>query len=170
MNYLGIKKIESTATVKELNALLANYNIYYQNLRNFHWNLTGENFFDLHAKFEELYNDAKVKIDEIAERILTLRFHPLSNFSEYLQEGDIQEAGHIEEDWLMVKMILENHRSLITTMRKVIKAAQKAGDEGTIDLVSGFLSSLEKRSWILDAWLSTKVKPMPGQVTHFHNQ
>ncbi len=160
MDYLGIDKIESTATVKQLNILLANYNIYYQNLRNFHWNLTGENFFDLHAKFEDLYNDAKEKIDEIAERILTLRFRPLSNFSDYLQEGSIEEAGKVQEDWLMVKMILENHRSLITSMRKVIEAADKANDEGTIDMVGGFLSSLEKRSWMLDSWLATKKRPV----------
>ena len=70
-------------TVVELNTLLADYHIYYQNLRNFHWNILGDNFFELHEKFEELYTDARVKIDEIAERILTLRYHPMSNLKDF---------------------------------------------------------------------------------------
>ena len=82
MNYLNIKEENILPVVVELNKLLADYHIYYQKLRNFHWNVSGENFFDLHEQFEELYNDAKIKIDEIAERVLTLRYHPISNLSE----------------------------------------------------------------------------------------
>ena len=156
MNYLGINKHESTNTVKELNLLLACYNVYYQNLRNFHWNVEGENFFDLHAKFEELYTDARIKVDEIAERILTLRHRPMSNMSNYLRKSKVKEAGKVNGDREMVKVILHNHQTLISCMRNVIEAANQANDEGTIDMVGSFLSELEKKSWMLDAWHANK--------------
>ena len=91
MNYLNMDEEKLLPVIIELNTLLADYHMYYQKLRNFHWNILGKNFFDLHEKFEELYTDARVKIDEIAERILTLRYHPVSNYSEYLKMSNIDE-------------------------------------------------------------------------------
>lgn len=157
MNYLGMDREKVEGTVKELNTLLANYHLYYQNLRNFHWNIQGENFLDLHEKFEQLYDDARLKIDEIAERILTLRMRPVSQFSDYLDRADVKEAGRVEDDIEMVNVILENHRIIIENMRRVIKSADSVSDEGTIDMIGGFLSNLEKVSWMLDAWRSQKV-------------
>lgn len=152
MNYLGIEKEKLVTTVKKLNSLLANYHVYYQNLRNFHWNVNGENFFDLHTLFEDLYNDAKVNIDDIAERILALRMRPISNMSEYLRTSEIREAGTAADDKEMVATLLDNHRVLIQDMREIIRAASNAGDEGTIDLIGGMLRLIEKKSWMLDAW------------------
>jgi len=152
MNYLGFKKEEIIPVVKELNILLSNYHVYYQNLRNFHWNIKGENFFDLHNQFEDLYNDARLKIDEIAERILTLRNRPLSRFTDYLEVGTVAEAGKEEDDREMVLTILENHQILIQSLRSVIENAAKVSDEGTIDMAGSFLENLEKKSWMLDAW------------------
>lgn len=152
-------KSKVEATVNELNTLLANYHLYYQNLRNFHWNIQGENFLDLHEKFEQLYDDARVKIDEIAERILTLRMRPLSQFSDYLDRAEVGEAGRIENDAEMVRIILDNHRIIIENMRRTIDAADEVSDEGTIDMVGGFLSNLEKVSWMLDAWLTSQKVP-----------
>lgn len=152
MNYLGFDKSKVETTVKNLNQLLANYHIYYQNLRNFHWNIKGENFFELHGKFEELYNDARLKIDQIAERILTLRHRPMSTFSAYLDSAEIQENHGKLKDREMVKSLLENHRILIANFRKTIKSASKAGDEGTVDMIGSFLENIEKSSWMLDAW------------------
>jgi starvation-inducible DNA-binding protein len=160
MNYLGIEKSSLNKTIKELNQLLANYHIYYQNLRNFHWNIEGENFFDLHEKFEELYNDAREKIDEIAERILILRARPLSEYSSYLDHADVREAGKIGEDRRMVQIILENHAEIISNMRSVLRAAEESQDEGTIDMVGGFLENIEKKSWMLDAWMTRKTEPV----------
>ncbi|NNF34558.1 MAG: DNA starvation/stationary phase protection protein [Saprospiraceae bacterium] len=153
MNYIGIKpnNVEKTAT--QLNKLLSNYHVYYQNLRNYHWNISGEHFFDLHEKFEELYNEAKVNIDEIAERILTLRKKPTSTLKEYLEEADIKEMPTLDSNE-MVKNIIQNHAQLIDNMRNVIECAGEANDEGTIDMVGGFLASVEKKSWMLDAWLA----------------
>lgn len=163
MNYLGIDKKKLSETVKQLNQLLANYHVYYQNLRNFHWNVDGENFFDLHVQFEALYTDARLKIDEIAERILTLRYRPTSNMSEYLQNSEITEAGKVATDREMVSIVLENHTKLIHSMRNVLKAADESADEGSIDMVAGFLSSLEKKSWMLDAWHTRKIEPVTVQ-------
>ncbi len=152
MNYLNLDKKKNTNTVNELNTLLADYHLYYQKLRNFHWNIVGKSFFDLHQKFEEMYDDAKLKVDEIAERILTLRFQPISNFSEYLKLSNLKESPADLTDAKMVDTLLEDHAVLIQQMRKVVDTANKAGDEGTIDLIGAYIRELEKISWMLDAW------------------
>ena len=152
MNYLGLDENKTVNTVKELNVLLADYHLYYQKLRNFHWNVMGENFFDLHVKFEELYEDAKTKVDEIAERILTLRFQPTSNLSDYLEISSIKESPSNLSDSEMIKTLLNDHGILLIQLRKVSEIAQKGGDDGTMDLIGGYIGELEKTSWMLDAW------------------
>ncbi|MCA0153084.1 Dps family protein [Winogradskyella vincentii] len=152
MNYLNINDEKLLPTVVELNTLLADYHIYYQNLRNFHWNILGENFFELHEKFEELYIEARDKIDEIAERILTLRYHPMSNLKDYLKTSSIEEVSSKLTDVQMVKAILENHGVLLKQMSKVVKKAEETNDEGTIDLIGAYIRELEKSSWMLDAF------------------
>lgn len=152
MSYLGLDEKKTTKTVKELNVLLADYHLYYQKLRNFHWNVIGKNFFDLHEKFEELYDDAKIKVDEIAERILTLRFQPTSNLSDYLEASNIKESSSDLTDTKMIETLLKDHGTLLDQMRKVIEVADKGGDEGTIDLIGAYIRELEKTSWMLDAW------------------
>lgn len=159
MNYLGIQSKNLKPVVDGLNLLLSNYQVYYQNLRAFHWNVEGQNFFELHRVFEELYNDAKIRIDDIAERILTLRHRPLSSMSAYLEKSKIDEAKSQMEDDQMVKTILENHRELILIMRGVLHEAGEVNDEGTIDLIAGFLGEIEKKSWMLDAWKSKVLSP-----------
>lgn len=152
MNYLNLNKEKTAKTVSQLNILLADYHLYYQKLRNFHWNVIGSNFFDLHIKFEEMYDDAKLKIDEIAERILTLRYQPMSNFSEYLKLSNLQESNADKADKEMIKALLEDHGKLLKQMRKVVATADEASDEGTIDLIGSYIRELEKTSWMLDAW------------------
>lgn len=152
MHYLNIKEEKLLPVVVELNTLLADYHLYYQKLRNFHWNILGRNFFDLHEKFEHLYEDARTKIDEIAERILTLRYHPMSNLSAYLQASSIKESDTNLRDSEMVTEILKSHSILLRQMSKVVKEADSVGDEGTIDLIGAYIRELEKTSWMLDAW------------------
>lgn len=152
MNYLGLDDKKTANTVKELNILLADYHLYYQKLRNFHWNVIGKSFFDLHEKFEELYDDAKLKVDEIAERILTLRYQPYSNLSDYLKTANVKESKSDLSDSQMIKTLLEDHGTILKQLRKVAEFADKGGDEGTIDLIGGYIGELEKTSWMLDAW------------------
>jgi len=152
MNYLGLDEKKTLNTVKELNVLLADYHLYYQKLRNFHWNVMGKNFFDLHVKFEELYEDAKIKVDDIAERVLTLRFQPTSNLSDYLEISSIKESPSNISDSDMINTLLNDHGILLKQLRKVSESAEKGGDDGTIDLMGGYIRELEKTSWMLDAW------------------
>ncbi|WP_010135418.1 Dps family protein [Ochrovirga pacifica] len=152
MNYLTQDNEKLISVVSELNELLADYHIYYQKLRNFHWNVEGRNFFDLHEKFEQMYNDARTKIDEIAERILTLRYHPVSKYSDYLEISSLQESDSLISDKDMVHFLLEDHKSLIEKMTSVLKACEEAEDEGTIDMIGAYIRELEKSSWMLNAW------------------
>jgi starvation-inducible DNA-binding protein len=152
MSYLGLDTKKTSSTVQELNVLLADYHLYYQKLRNYHWNVIGKNFFDLHEKFEELYDDAKIKVDEIAERILTLRYQPTSNLSEYLEKSNLKESKSDLTDSQMIKNLLEDHGTILKQMRKVVEVADEGGDEGTIDLIGAYIRELEKTSWMLDAW------------------
>lgn len=152
MSYLNMKDEKLIPVVMELNSLLADYNIYYQKLRSFHWNVLGKNFFDLHVQFENMYNDAKIKIDEIAERILTLRHHPVSKFSDYLKIASIQEASIMVTDQEIVETLLNDHKIMLSLMVDVTTKAESAGDEGTIDLVGAYIRELEKTSWMLNAW------------------
>ena len=152
MNYLNLDKSKTENTVKELNILLSDYHLYYQKLRNYHWNIVGHHFFDLHEQFEVMYDDAKLKVDEIAERILTLRFQPESNLSTYLRLSNIKESTDEKSDIDMVQDLLHDHGIIISQMRKVIEVADSNSDEGTIDLIGAYIRELEKTSWMLDAW------------------
>ncbi len=138
----------------QLNELLCSYSVYYQNLRTFHWHVKGHHFFDLHRIFEELYNDAKINIDEIAERILTIGGKPVGHMSVYVEKSKIEEPKQEMRDEEMVKVIRENLMILIRQMRGVIHEASEAKDEGTVDIISGMLSTVEKQNWMLGAWQS----------------
>ncbi|MEL6668157.1 MAG: ferritin-like domain-containing protein, partial [Bacteroidota bacterium] len=94
--------------------------------------------------------------DEIAERILTLRQRPMSTLSDYLNEATVEEYGEVTNSDEMVGKILENHAVIIQSMRNVLREADNISDEGTIDMVGGFLSDIEKSSWMLDAWLMNR--------------
>src|SRR5699024_11049931 len=126
MDYLNLDDEKVKLTVDELDLLLADYNMYYQKLRNFHWNVVGSYFFDLHEQFEDMYEDAKTKVDEIAERILTLRYQPTSNFSDYLTMSNLEESPSKLEDKDMVETLLKDHGKLLIQMRKVLDAADAA--------------------------------------------
>ncbi|WP_430810313.1 MULTISPECIES: Dps family protein [unclassified Carboxylicivirga] len=151
---LGLKKQESEQLSTKLNKLLANYQIFYQNLRGFHWNVKGEKFFELHLKFEELYNDAVVKIDEIAERILTLGGTPMHSFADYLDTAALQTAKDVSDGQQCMETTLENLASLVQLEKAILPLAQDAEDEGTITLLSDYISQQEKTIWMLHSWLS----------------
>ncbi|TRX66176.1 Dps family protein [Carboxylicivirga sp. M1479] len=151
---LGLKKQESEQLINELNSLLANYQLFYQNLRGFHWNVKGEKFFELHLKFEELYNDAVVKVDEIAERILTLGGTPTHTFTDYINSASIQTAKNVSNGNECMEVTLENMAILIQSEKAMLPLAQEAEDEGTITLLTDYISQQEKTMWMLHSWLS----------------
>tara|TARA_R110001632_G_scaffold162967_2_gene281406 strand:+ start:1754 stop:2215 length:462 start_codon:yes stop_codon:yes gene_type:complete len=151
-----MKKTDLKPVVEELNILLADYHLYYQKLRNFHWNVKGHHFFQLHVQFEEMYNDSKIKIDEIAERILTLRFQPLSNYSDYLDKASLKESKSNIKDVDMMEALIKDNDLLLKQMRKTVELASEAGDEGTIDLLGAYIRELEKNTWMLESWTNTQ--------------
>lgn len=150
---LGLKADEAAQLGGKLNELLANYQMFYQNLRGFHWNIKGNKFFELHAKFEELYDDAVLKVDEVAERILTLGETPLHTFTDYLKVSTIKEAKGINDGTATVETTLENLSTLIRLEREILPLANEAGDEGTLTLLTDYISQQEKVVWMLSAYL-----------------
>lgn len=152
MDYLHTDNKKVLPVVTELNVLLADYHVYYQKLRNFHWNILGKNFFDLHKRFEEMYNDTRVKIDEIAERIVTLKYHPISKLSDYIDVSKIKESSPLLTDDEMVAEIIADHKIILEQLYKIIDKAEKAKDEGTIDMIGAYIRELEKSTWMLNAW------------------
>jgi len=158
LNTIGLEVTQARELSEKMNVLLANYQIFYMNTRGFHWNIKGEKFFELHEKFEELYNDSLVKIDEIAERILTLGFTPLHTYSEYLGTAEIKEASHISDGLLAVTEILKCYRIILPLEREVLALAGDSNDEGTIALMSGYIAEQEKQVWMYSAYLNNGSK------------
>jgi starvation-inducible DNA-binding protein len=154
LNPIGLDRTEAASLSKQLKALLANYSIFYQNTRGYHWNIRGEKFFELHLKFEELYNDLLLKIDEIAERILTLGHHPTHNYSEYARVATIQESPLITEGPQAVAEILEAFKAIMPMQRALLKQAAEIGDEGTSALMSDYIRAQEKMIWMYSAYLN----------------
>ena len=152
-NFIGINKEKAEQLTTKLNDLLANYQIYYQNLRGFHWNIKGREFFELHAKFEELYNDARIKIDEIAERILTLGSTPSHTMSSYVSSASIQECTHVTDGVKAVEITATNLGVLVEKERIILSEAADADDEGTVTLMSDYITEQEKVLWMLHAYL-----------------
>lgn len=167
MDYLKLERNKLEKTAEKLNMLLASYQMHYQKLRNFHWNLKSTQFFVLHEKFEEFYVDANAKIDDIAERILTLGVQPLSQLAEYVEHSSINPCPENLDDKQMVKEVLRDFIELIRLEREVIKLANESEDEGTIDMIGGFLGALEKMSWMLTSWLKkNETKEVEMASTH----
>ena len=148
---LSAEQVEKIAL--QLNHLLAEYDLHYQKMRNFHWNVYREQFFQLHAQFEAQYNRAKIQIDEIAERILTLQRRPVSNFSDYLYMATIAEEKETLRPRDMVEATLRDFDILIDRMNQVIKTADQANDSGTADMVTAFLKDMQKSHWMFRAYM-----------------
>jgi starvation-inducible DNA-binding protein len=153
MNYIGLNEKKSKELAKGLKSLLAEYSVFYQNVRGYHWNIKGEKFFELHLKFEELYNNLVLKIDEIAERVLTLGETPNHQFSVYLKTAEIKETKEVSDGKKAVKEILESFKVIIIQQRKLLAISGEANDEGTNALMSDYIREQEKLVWMYKAFL-----------------
>ncbi|MEZ5054725.1 MAG: DNA starvation/stationary phase protection protein [Chitinophagales bacterium] len=151
---IGLDAKISETLANELNTLLANYQLYYQNTRGLHWNIKGKHFFELHVKFEEIYTDAQEKIDLIAERILTLNFTPLHAFSDYLKNASLKEGKNISDAKQAVELIVDSLKTIIVLERNILKTAEQLNDEGTTTLLTDFITQQEKEIWMYSAWLN----------------
>ncbi len=149
---LGYKENESEKIVESLNKLLANYHVHYQKLRNFHWNVTGSDFFDLHEKFEELYNEAKVNIDLVAERIRVFGMTPYSLITDYLEHSDIKEVGTDLSSKAMVDEVLKDFEILNDNLDECAKKVAELGDSATEDMLIAFIKDIELHHWMLTSF------------------
>ena len=136
-----------------LDKQVANFSILYMKLHNYHWYVKGENFFTLHIKFEELYTEAALHLDVIAERMLSLRTIPTATLQEHLAEASIKEAKNEETAEQMVKQLVSDFTRICSELTEGIELAEEQKDQPTADLLIGIRSSLEKHSWMLDAYL-----------------
>lgn len=152
---ISLEETKVRPVVDHLNDLLANYHIHYQKIRGCHWNVKGHNFFTLHVKFEELYTTALTTIDELAERILTLGKPPYSTFDDYIKTAKIKEVNTIGMDAdVMVKALVDDMAVLIGLEREILEITSSAEDQGTNDMVNGFMQYKEKNTWMLRSFIN----------------
>jgi starvation-inducible DNA-binding protein len=151
---LGWSSAETEKITRALNALLANYAIHYQKLRNYHWNVKGSDFFDLHEQFESQYTEAIKNIDDIAERIRIFGETPLSTLKDYLETSEIKETSTNLTSELMVRELLSDYRILLQYMFSVVEVASEEKDSGTEEMVKVFINQLEKHHWMLSSFLA----------------
>ena len=154
LNRIGLDIEKSNDLSSLLNRLLSDYSIFYQNVRGYHWNIKGDKFFELHVKFEELYDDLVLKIDEIAERILTLGHRPEHRYSEYSKESSIKESEVVSNGKQAVENILDSLRTIIIQQRQILDLTGEIEDEGTNALMSDYIREQEKLVWMYSAFLN----------------
>ncbi len=153
LNAIGLNAKKSEQLSEKLNVLLANYAIFYQNVRGYHWNIKGEKFFELHLKFEELYNDLLLKIDEVAERILTLGHTPGHCYSNYMKVSEIKESKQVSDGMVAVKDILNSFKIILPLQRELLEFSAESGDEGTNALMSDYIRAQEKLVWMYSSFI-----------------
>lgn len=156
LSTIGLEKSTTKELSEDLNVLLANFQIYYQNLRGVHWNIKGEQFFQLHPKFEELYLDAQEKVDLVAERILTLGATPLHTFEDYIKYSSVKVGKNISDAEKSVQLVLDSIQELLKIERQILDRSAELDDEGTNSMMSDFISFQEKTAWMLKAFLGGK--------------
>jgi starvation-inducible DNA-binding protein len=154
---IGLPQKESKDLIIELNILLSNFQVYYQNLRGLHWNIKGKRFFDLHLKFEELYNDSQLKIDLIAERILTLGGVPLHTFQDYIKNNKLKIGVNVFNDEEAIQLIVNSLTILLLQERNILQQSAQIDDEGTTSMMSDFIKEQEKTIWMMKAWLNEEI-------------
>ena len=152
LDYLNLDNKSVNNVVAALQNLLADFQVYYTNLRGFHWEIKGRGFFVLHEKFENMYDDAAAKVDEIAERILTLGGTPENKFSGYLKVARIPEVSGVSSSEEAVDNVLNTYKHFIAEERKLIELAEEANDVVTADMLTGYLKEQEKMVWMLVAF------------------
>ncbi|TLF47540.1 DNA starvation/stationary phase protection protein [Halomonas urmiana] len=152
-NTIGLHESSASQLAEKLNELLANYQIFYMNVRGYHWNVKGRQFFQLHEKFEEFYTDLLVKVDEVAERILTLGHTPVHAYSDYVKIARIQEDKDVHDGEACVRGVLQGYQTLIELQRELLSLASDADDEGTAAQAGDYIREQEKTVWMLGAYL-----------------
>ena len=152
---IGISKASRTEISEGLKQLLADSYTLYLQTHNFHWNVTGLHFREMHLMFEEHYTELAIAVDDIAERIRALDVPAPGTYKEFSELSSIKEVDGVPDSLEMVELLTKGHEQVIKTSRKVLKIAQKADDESTAALVSDRMRVHEKTAWMLRATKKT---------------
>lgn len=148
---IGISKDDRQSVAEALKHVLADSYTLYLQTHNFHWNVTGPLFRELHLMFEEHYTELAEAVDEIAERIRTLGIAAPGTYKAFAELSAIKEVDGVPEANEMVKILTQSHEQVVKTCRKALKAAQDAEDESSAALVSDRMRIHEKTAWMLRA-------------------
>lgn len=151
---IGISPENSKNIVGILNNLLSDEYVLYTKTRNYHWNVTGIQFNDLHKFFESQYAEMDGIIDEIAERSRSLGSKSIATLEEFLKNTRLKEqADTYPEAKTMLRNLLDDHESVIQSLRKDLETCTQLGDAGTSDFLTGLMEKHEKMAWMLRAFL-----------------
>tara|TARA_R110002050_G_scaffold67407_2_gene145892 strand:+ start:22276 stop:22758 length:483 start_codon:yes stop_codon:yes gene_type:complete len=150
---IGLNKEKSKELADSPNDLLSNYSIFYQNSKGYQWNIQEDKFFELHVKFEELYNDLFLKIDEIAERIIILSYKPNHKFSDYSKTATIKESINVSNGINSIEEIRSALQILIIKQRDILHFSSENKDDSTMALMSDYIRIEEKQILIYSAFL-----------------
>ena len=141
-------------TIEKLNLYLANLNVLYRKVQNYHWNIVGAGFFSVHAKLEEYYDALNEQIDDVAERILSIGGRPLGTLKDYLAVTTIKEAENKEISIAdAVADVKKEFEAMLKLVKEVKEVADEENDYGTSALVDEYISTYEKDLWMLNAYL-----------------
>lgn len=154
MTSIGLPSDYVKKASEKLNELLAAYQVFYINTRGYHWNIKGDKFFELHLKFEELYTDFQIKIDEVAERVLTLGHTPMHSYTDYLKKSVVKESQNVSDGKQAVSEILDAFKMIILIQREILSLSAEADDEGTNALMSDYIREQEKVVWMYSSFLN----------------
>ncbi|KYG92115.1 Dps family protein [Metasolibacillus sp. FSL H7-0170] len=141
----------------KLNELVSTYSVLYTKLHNYHWYVSGPSFFTLHEKFEELYNETTLNLDELAERILSKDAKPVATLQEHLAQSLIEEAEGKETAEQMVATIVADFKTIMQALNETMSIAAEEGDDRTEDMLNAMYQSIEKHTWMLNAYLGESV-------------
>lgn len=150
---LGFTYLETAEIVVTLNTLLANYQVFYNKLRNFHWNVEGPDFFELHEEFENEYNVTKEQIDIVAERIRAFGIKPNFTLNKTMEMAQIKEPTKELTAIEMVREVLRDFETLHNNVLDGINASLETGDVVTENMLTEFMTHLEKRNWMFTSYL-----------------
>jgi starvation-inducible DNA-binding protein len=148
---IGIKQADRASIAEGLKRLLADSYTLYLQTHNFHWNVEGPQFRELHLMFEEHYTELATAVDEIAERIRTLDVPAPGTYKEFAKLSSIEEVEGVPAAKTMVDLLTQGHEQVVKTCREVLKLAQDGDDESTAALASDRMRIHEKTAWMLRA-------------------
>lgn len=137
----------------QLNQQIANWNVLYTKLHRFHWYVKGPLFFTLHAKFEELYNEAGVVVDQLAERLLAIGGQPVATMKEYLETATLLETNNETKASEMVAALVADYKQMKDELASLANLAEENHDIITNDMATGLIESLDTHIWMLTAYL-----------------